>query len=282
MSSVFGGTRKSKTLLFKRMLLLAHKLLCRHYMQVGFYQNAAALQALEGYQQAVAHNLASAGVAGFKRQVVGLQAQTAGIVSADNGKTLGKIQMWAREPHAQGERDFSAGQLVATGNPLDLAIEGDGFLSFKDPDGSTYFSRNGSLHINAEGQLVNARGHAVQGDGGEVRLNPGGGQVSILPDGTLLQGEIRVGRLPLTAFKNPAGLEQTGGSFRASASINPAPYEVESPRLLQGFSENANVNPLQEMVSLISISRAFEANQRVLTAYEDRTDRAIRALGPAT
>ena len=175
---------------------------------------------------------------------------------------------------AESGRDARPGTLRATGQPLDLALEGPGWFEIATPGGPAY-TRNGAFHVDAQGRLVDVAGHPVLGDGGEVSVSR---TPSIGPDGSVREDGRVVARLRIVGFDDPAALVGgTGGVYTAVApgrSLAPGESPVRS-----GHLENANVQPVREMVDLMQAMRRFESVHRALQIHDDMLGRAIRKLG---
>ena len=174
-------------------------------------------------------------------------------------------------------RNNGQGELHTTGNSLDIAIEGHGYLGVTLPTGETAYTRNGALQVNAEGKLVNADGFAVAGD---ITVPPEAQTVTIAADGTVsatVPGSSQpteLGKLQLAMFANPAGLAAQGSTlFRETSAsgtaVLGAPGEGGAGSIRQGMLEVSNVNVVEEMIDLISGQRAYEINSRVIRAADD-------------
>jgi flagellar basal-body rod protein FlgG len=174
-------------------------------------------------------------------------------------------------------RDFSRGNMRATGGPLDLAIEGDGLFQVQMPSGETAYSRSGAFHLSAEGSLVTAEGYAMQPS---ITIPPGATSITISKAGIVsasIAGQTSVqeiGTIELASFRNPAGLRSMGGNlFEAStASGEPtvgAPGVDTNGTVAQGYIEDSNVSVVEEMVNMILTQRAYEANSKVVKAADE-------------
>jgi len=164
-----------------------------------------------------------------------------------------------------------------TGNPLDVAIEGHGFLPVTMPSGETAYTRNGALQVNAEGRLVTADGYSITGD---ITIPTEAQAISIAANGTIsvtLPGEtqpVEVGKLQVAMFTNPAGLAAQGSTLfhETSASgtaVLGAPGDGGAGSIRQGMLEISNVNVVEEMIDLITGQRAYEINSRVIKAADE-------------
>jgi len=242
-------------------------------MNIGLYLGAAAMRALERWQESISNNIAASSTPGFRKQEAEFSMTPAGGVTT-GANTVGAVQF----PTARMSVNFQHGQVTGTGRDLDVAIQGDGFFEVQMPDGGHAFTRAGSFYTNSERTLVDASGRPLLGDGGAtVQLLAEGGSLAIARDGTVTQGKQPIGKLAVFKFDNPQALQPlSGGLFAAGAGQ--APQQVEQPTLIQGALETSNVQPVEEMVNLVQVSRAYEAAQKVISSRDDTLDKTIRAF----
>jgi flagellar basal body rod protein FlgG len=144
------------------------------------------------------------------------------------------------------------------------------------PEGDNMYTRDGQFHVNSEGVLVNSRGSVLQGENGRIQLIPSLGQFTVNKEGGVFQGNTLTGRIRIMNFEDPQKLRRVEGGFMAGGQD---PQQIEEPKLLQGFLENSNVNPLREMVNMISLSRIHEANNKMIQNYDQLFGKAISILG---
>lgn len=246
-------------------------------MNIGLYQGAASLAACERWQQIVAQNIASASVPGFRKT----EASFAGVMG--DVTRLGEDGGFAKEvpgamPQPMARISTLPGELRTTNNEFDFAVQGRGFFQVQKADGTLGYTRDGEFHVSADRTLVTKQGFPVMGDGGAITLKPGGGRISINADGTLLQGETPAGKLAVYDFPDPRELRRVGDGLLAPTD-GTVPEAVERPSVLTGALEGSNVQPLQEMVNLVTIARAYEAAQRVILANDEALDKAVQILG---
>ncbi len=246
-------------------------------MNIGLYQGAAALSGLEQWQQSISNNIAASSVAGYKKTDISFEGLAAGeIANSANNNLLGSLE--GEIPQPTGSVNFQQGQVVQTGNPMDVAIEGDGFFELETDDGRIIYSRNGQFHLNSDNTLSNSLGYAVQGSGGSIQLIPGRGEMGIDKTGKILQGGIPVGQLSVIRFEAPQNLQRVSGGF--TSGENPAgPDQMDEPHVLQGFIESSNVSAIREMVNLVAVSRAYEAGQKIIQQFDQQMQSAVRILG---
>ena len=244
---------------------------------------ASGMEAQQTKLDVTANNIANVSTNGFKRgraEFADLIYQTMRPAGAPTGNganapTATEIGLGTRL--VSTSRDNGQGELHHTNNPLDVAIEGHGFLGVTLPDGATAYTRNGALQINAEGRLVTADGYSIAGD---ITIPPESQAVAIAADGTIsasVPGQtqpVQLGKLQLATFANPAGLAAQGSTlFRETSASGAAvlgnPGEGGAGLLRQGMIEVSNVNVVEEMIDLITGQRAYEINSRVIKAADE-------------
>lgn len=216
-----------------------------------------------------ANNLANASTLGFRAQRAVFEQVLA--ASPPDGRPT------SRGVRVQQLRlDLSQGPVRGTGNPLDVALRGPGFLSIATSAGERY-TRAGNLSLSREGTLVTAAGNAVQGEGGQPIRIGNRGPVSILPDGTVQVAGAAVGRLKLVQFDDARRLAPEGeGLLRAPDGEQPRP--VSSTDVLQGQLEQSNVNVVRGLTDLVRISRAHDAFQKTIQTLREIDQRAANDI----
>ena len=222
-------------------------------------------------QEVTAHNLANVSTAGFKRDRV--FEQTLAQTEADFKRFDAE---WATSHNASTAIDFSPGMLEQTENPLDLAIEGDGFFVVATDDGERY-TRNGHFTISSEGILTTPEGDAVQGKAGEIHLPQG--NVTVATDGAVAVDGVNVGTLRLVRFEETGALVRATGSLFAVNDANTQPEDDSASIIRQGYLEQSNVAAIVEMVNMITTLRGFEADQKSILVQDETLGRAINELG---
>lgn len=173
--------------------------------------------------------------------------------------------------------DWTPGPIQVTNNPLNVAIEGQGFFVVQTPRGIR-LTRQGQFHLDGQGRLVNSSGFPVIGSNGNViRVLPSGGPIRISQNGLVLQGNQPLGQLQVVTVADVKALRKEG----ASLFYVPENVQVQTlltPQLLPGAIEASNVNLAKEMVDLISSTRHFEANQRVVQSFDQLTHRLVTEI----
>lgn len=249
-------------------------------MNIGLYQSAASLAALERWQDNVSQNITSAQTTGYRKRTIEFSTETAGEVHPDSHSKLGQdAGMPAVFPKTSAGINYISGETMPTRRELDIAIQGEGFFEIKLPDGTMGYTRSGEFRLRPDRTLVTSGGLEVMNSNGDpFVLLPGGGGINVNQDGTLFQGSLALGKLSIQKFANTAALRPTsGGMFTAGDGAGMS--AVEEPDLMQGYLEQSNVQPLREMVDLVVISRAYEANQKMITTIDQQMQKALEALG---
>jgi flagellar basal body rod protein FlgG len=250
-------------------------------MNRGLYTVTSGGLAALARLDAVSQNLANVGTAGFKAERLLFQVRplTRPLDAASPGAldpVLGRTA--AQVVQTESIRDFSQGPIRVSGNPLDVAITGDGFFAVTTPRGERY-TRQGSFTLDPEGYLVTQAGERVQGDGGDLRVGTGG-DVVIGEDGTVVVDGSTDGRLKLVQLGDPPKLVPEGASlFAPLPGTAPVPLDATATHLQPGAIEAANVDAVAGLVELVDVSRAFESYMRALQRLDEITQRSINDVG---
>lgn len=241
-------------------------------MQDSIGPIASSLEALTEQYRAITQNLANANTAGYKRRVTAFQQSLAGRMSPAGPEAALEARVADR-----GAVDFAQGSLARTDSPLDLALDGGGFFVLETPSGPVY-TRNGSFTVNANGQLVDKAGRMVAGEGGPVVVPPGvsAQKVSVDRDGQLSADGKALGKLRVVRFQDASALTPVGnGGYVAPRGASAAPATVG---VHQGYQESSNVNVVEELVGLITVTRLYEANARNIRAQDERMKTLLGAV----
>ncbi len=246
-------------------------------MNIGLYQSASALSALERWQDVVSQNITSSQTAGYRKRTINFSAQLSGELQTDPRGRDGAA-MSTVFPKVNEGINFTTGETQPTRRDYDVAIQGDGFFEVQMPDGAKAYTRSGQFKLRNDRTLITSGGQEVLSNGGSpIVLLPNGLPLTINQDGTLFQGDSSLGKISVQSFKNPSQLTSVAGGFFLAGSAQPEP--VEQPELMQGYLEGSNVAPLREMVDMVLISRAYEANQKIISSYDQTMGKTLEALG---
>jgi flagellar basal-body rod protein FlgF len=250
-------------------------------MNVGLYQSASALTALERWQDLVSQNITSSQQSGYRKRTVSFATQAAGELQADPKARIGSEgSMPSLFPKAITGINFMTGDMQPTRGELDAAIQGEGFFELQRPDGSKVYTRSGEFRMREDRTLVSSTGDEVMSTAGApITLMANGGSVTINQDGTIAQGTTALGKLAVMKFADNGRLIPLNGGFFTPAPGTAPPESVDQPVLLQGYVEGSNASPLREMVDLVLISRAYEANQKIITTIDQQMQKTFDALG---
>lgn len=229
----------------------------------GIYTTASGMYPLVLEEDVTSNNLANLNTTGFKKEAVYfkqvLDSQFALANQMDNESDMADVEAVMT--------NYSQGELRATNNSLDVAIDGKGFFAVQTPDGERY-TRNGNFKLLENGQLVTADGHPVLGMSGVIELLPE--QVEIHEKGEIFQNGVQVDQLKIVNFEEPYPLLKEGeGLFNLTKNVTEINNE-NNIVIRQGYLEESNVNPISEMIKLITISKIFQAGQRSIQ-NQDRT-----------
>jgi flagellar basal-body rod protein FlgF len=232
-------------------------------MDSGYYAACAGLAAQTQALELVANNLANLGTAGYRGQ----QATFRSLLAGGGAVSWNPLNAAVNDFGVLGGSrvDRASGSLTATGNPLDLAVAGNGFFVVQSAQGIAY-TRNGGFHSTPTGQLVTSEGDAVLGEQGPITLPQGA--VAVSADGTLSVDGAVVAKLRVAEFSPDTSLRAIGAATYAAPADSELPAASSSIR--QGMLEESNVSPVEGVVQLISIQRNAEMMQRALTLFDSQ------------
>jgi flagellar basal-body rod protein FlgF/flagellar basal-body rod protein FlgG len=235
---------------------------------------------LERQMDVVANNVANVNTSGYKADKSLFQEYLASGAHEDDFRGSDRRVSYVTDRATW--HDFSQGTAEATKNPLDVAIDGKAFLAVQTPRGERY-TRDGSLQINAQGQLVTSAGYPVLGNAGPIVFQPTDKEVTINADGgvSVLEGLSRIdsirGKLRLVSFAQAQKLVKEGANLYASGDGNPAQPDATS-KVRQGFIEKSNVNSVAEMSKMIEVTRAYTQISSMLQQQGDLRKSALDKL----
>lgn len=231
----------------------------------------------------IANNLANVNTSGFKKSKLEFQDvlyqnyKKAGAASATGLQAPTGLAIGYGTRPSSSTREFTTGDLQQTGNPLDMAIDGDGFFQIQRPDGTTAYTRDGSFKISADGRVVTSDGYFLLP---QLTIPGNTTSIAVGADGTVqaqLYGQdepTQLGQLELARFINPAGLSAIGKNLLVATSASGTPT-TNVPTLGgmgsidQGYLEMSNVSVVDEMVNMIVAQRAYEMNSKAIQTADD-------------
>lgn len=250
---------------------------------------ASGMIAQQTHIDVIANNMANVGTTGFRRARAEFQDLLYQQVRTPGGQNRNGNPLPTGIQIGQGARTVATqfmhrqGQMEQTGNPMDLAIEGEGFFQLIRPDGNLVYTRAGNFKIDAQGRMVTVDGYLVDP---AITVPVDATAINISADGIINVTEPgsntpqQLGQLQLVRFANPGGLEAMGRSMFQAGNASGPPIILDpgmdgAGTVSQGFLEGSNVQVVNEMIDLISTQRAYEINQRVIQASDEMLRRVV-------
>lgn len=250
----------------------------------GWYTGASGMNAQQNRLDAISNNLANVDTAGYKRDITvsksfpellirrtnadGVYQLQNGMGSSDAAPVIGKLGLGVETN--ENYIDFSQGSFKSTNTKTDTALSGKGFYVIDTPMGERY-TRNGNFLIGKEGILETKDGYPVLGENGYIYLEDD--KITVNEDGIISKSEdgSEIDRFKVVRFDNERYLKKMGESMYSTNDIAGPAHIAEGnerPKFLQGYSETSNVNVVNEMVQMIEVNRAYEANQKTITSED--------------
>lgn len=217
--------------------------------------------------QSVANNIANLSTTGYRREGV-IFAEAVQVLPAEGGSVA---MTAARARYTDGLQ----GALEETGGTLDLAIEGEGYFTVLTPGGER-LTRAGAFTRGPDGTIVNMDGHPLLDEGGgEIVIPFEAKAISVATDGTLSIDGAPAAKLGLVKVTDPTKLSREGGTLFKATATEP----MEDGRVVQGFLEQSNVNPITEMARMVEVQRAYEYGQKLMEQEDERIRLVVKTLG---
>ena len=250
------------------------------------------LEAQQTRMAVTSNNLANVNTTGFKRSravfedLLYQNNGQAGAQSSEDTQLNSGLMVGTGVRVVATEKIFNQGNLVQTGNSLDMAIEGRGFFQILTPDGALAYTRDGTFQVNADGEMVTSKGYTLQpgitipDDALSITIG-NDGIVSVLQAGSSSPTEL--GTIQLANFINPAGLQPIGQNLFLESGSSGSP-QAGTPgldgvgTLMQGSLETSNVNTVEELVNMIETQRAYEMNSKAIATAEQMLEFANNTL----
>lgn len=224
----------------------------------------------------IANNMANADTIGFKREgavfseYVAAAGATGEVNSPRHSLSMGRLAA-----HAS---NFESGSMRSTGGTFDVAVEGEGFF-LVDIEGQTQLTRAGHFLTDATGRLINTDGYAVLNEAeGEIQIPIAAGTISIATDGSISADGVEIGRLGVVTAERNDLVRQGNNNWIATTGFEPS----ETPRVIQGFLEDSNVEPVSEISRMIEVQRFYDAGQKILEMEDSRIKQVITTIKQLT
>lgn len=263
-------------------------------MIYGLYLSAGGVMTCSHKQDVIANNLANSDVPGFKRDIPLFQQR---MTEAEQRRMTGAPPRWS-DPTLEklgggmlvmpNSPDGAAGGMEHSGNPLDVAIEGDGFFAVRQASkeaggepGKISLTRNGQFQLDREGYLVLGTEDAPQvldANRQPIKMAPDGGTIAIGTDGSITQGERTVGRLGTFTVADKGKLSKAGGTLLSYPDADGL-TAVTNPLLHSEFTEQSNVDPTTELTELMQVQRLLEANANMIRAQDQTLSKLVNEVG---
>ncbi len=257
-------------------------------MMRSLWSSASGMKGQQLNMDNISNNLANVNTTGYKKSRVSFQdlmyqnLRQAGTPNNQGSEVPTGIQIGHGVKPGATQKMFTPGSLKATSNPLDMAIEGDGFFEVLMPDGTSAYTRDGSFSLDSQGQVVTSDGYLLQppinipAEATEISINEEG-VVNYFEPGAEEPQE--AGQIELVDFANPAGLESIGQNLysETAASGDPLvglPAQDGYGAISQNFLEESNVEVVDEMVDMIAAQRAYETNSKSIQASDEMLQQA--------
>ncbi|WP_426142155.1 flagellar basal-body rod protein FlgG [Pseudomonas sp. DWP3-1-2] len=262
-------------------------------MLPALYVAKTGLAAQDTNLTTISNNLANVSTTGFKSDRAEFQdllyqiKRQPGAQSTQDSELPSGLQLGTGVRIVGTQKNFTAGSLQTTNNPLDLAVNGRGFFQIMQPDGTTAYSRDGTFHLDSDGQIVTASGYALEPaivvpQNAQTFTVGQDGTVSITLAGAVATPQV-IGNIQTADFINPAGLQAQGGNLFLETASSGAP-QVGTPGLnglgpvLQNTLENSNVSTVEELVNMITTQRAYEMNSKVISTADQMLQNLTQTL----
>ena len=236
----------------------------------------------------MSNNLANADTVGYKKEGSTSQAYSEVMAvkikdtteNPNTPKQLGNMSLGVKI--GETYTDFSQGSFRETGNTYDLALSGDGFFNIeftnKAGETSTKYTRAGNFTLTKDGYLVTKDGDFVLGENGKIQLSTTAGNTVVSQDGSIYQDGELVAKLKITEFEDTNYLTHYGENMW-DAKEGAVAEDATDAKVHQGYLEMSNISVVTEMVNMISIQRQYEANQKLITTYDESLDKSVNQIG---
>ena len=237
--------------------------------RLGLIESVETMLAQTQRLNEVSNNVANVDTSGYKKDNVTFWEML--YTTSNNQQRVGKALRVTTE--------FQAGPVEETGNPLDLALNGEGFFKIQTPQGVRY-TRDGNFHLNSQGQITTADGNLLLGQSGPIVVQ--GKKFVINPDGNVIMDGEQVNQVSVVTFSDLKSLEKEGNTLFRTKSADIQEQPAQGVEVKQGFLEGSNVNVVKEMTDMMDLFRSFEAQQRTVNTINDMDSLAVSRVGKLT
>ena len=252
----------------------------------GLYTGWTGMATEQKRLDVIANNLANAATVGYKKEGVTTQSfdEALTIKIKDQSeplqeRTIGNMSLGVKIGEVY--TDYGTGSFRETGNPFDLAIDGDGFfqVAVTDSNGETHmrYTRAGGFHMTSDGYIVDTQGNHLQSESGDLIVPTDAGDISIDDNGWVFADNEKVDRIITYDFEDYDYLKKYGETMYAPVD---GATTIEAKNIIRsGWAEQSNVNVVSEMINMITITRAYEANQKIIKSIDQTLDLATNSVG---
>jgi flagellar basal-body rod protein FlgF len=252
----------------------------------GLYTAYTGMKSEQNRLDIISNNLANAATVGYKHEGVSNQSfdelltlKVKDASEAYNDRPIGTMSLGVKLGEVY--TDYNQGSLRITTNTYDLALEGKGFfaLSVTDRAGnvSTQYTRNGSFTMARDGYIVDEEGNHLMGEAGEIQIPTNATKVIVDSNGEIYADGVYIDRIQIADFEDYDYLIKVGDTrYKALEGAVERPHNAV---VRQGYTEQSNVNVVSEMVEMITITRAYEANQKIIRSIDNTLDLAVNSVG---
>ena len=249
---------------FRTVVLAWHISCISRDMYKGAYIALTGAIPKQAEMDIIAHNLANVNTAGFKKDSVTFKEYLTTVVD-----TSIRDEIMTPGENYSVTTDFSSGPVVKSGNPLDLAIAGEGFFAL---EGNQY-TRGGNFKISTDGFLVTQNNIKVLGSGGPISVE--GGRIEILSSGEVFVDNASAGILKVVDFNDKSVLKRLDASTFSADKAG----EASTSQVMQGYIESSNVEAIREMVKMMTVLREFESYQKIIRSFDEASDKVVNEMG---
>lgn len=245
----------------------------------GLYTAASGMLASKQRLNVVSNNLANSDTTGYKKEGTVRESFPEMLINkidSEGKEEIGSLGTGVRNQFSY--TDFSSGKLKHTSNPLDLAIQGEGFFVVETPAGQRY-TKNGNFTLNEVGQIVTQEGYPLLNEEGEPMQTIDNRSINFDGEGQLYLDDLEAGNVQVVDFEDNRNLEKVGENLYQLADEGVEAQEAENYQIRQGYQEASNVNVVKEMTNMIEANRHYEMNQRAIKTADQTLEKTVNQVG---